>query len=374
MNCETFDDAVLDLLYGEGDAAVAAEARRHFSSCARCKKVFETLSSARADLSLEELPVPAGLESRILTAAAEARPPRLGFWATVDRFITVAGALAMRPQVAMAALLLLMSGSSLLLLRARPAGPGSVVVTERGAPGAVVAATAVTVAMDRQGTPETYADRAGKADKEKDRTGGPGEARGGDAAAVAAAAPAAPAEPEAAVPMPTATAMPADAATTPVATGTIPESVASDPTFAAAMADYQAKRFDNALRTFDVVESGGGEAAPMAALYAARSLRYGKGCSAALVRYETIPTKYPATPAAQEALWDNAACQKERGSTDRARQLYQALRKNPDSRQRAEQALADLERGSGGVAATGAKAAPAAARKKASKADVASGF
>jgi hypothetical protein len=370
MNCETFDDAVLDLLYGEGDAAVAAEARRHFSSCARCKKVFETLSSARADLSLEELPIPAGLESRILTAAAEARPPRLGFWATVDRFITVAGALAMRPQVAMAALLLLMSGSSLLLLRARPAGPGSVVVTERGAPGAAVAVAAAPAPMDRQGTPETYADRAGKSEKEK--AGGPGaaptEARAdqptADGGSVGEAA---------AAPVATATATAVATAATETQVGVIPESVASDPTFAAAMTDYRAKRFDNALRTFDVVESGGGEPASLAALYAARSLRYGKGCAAALVRYETILTKYAATPAAQEALWDSAACQRERGSTDRARQLYQALRKNPDSRDRAEKALADLERGSGGPSTGGGKAAPAAARKKAAKA-VDSGF
>jgi TolA-binding protein len=359
MNCESFDDAVLDLLYGEGDSAVAAEARRHVSSCARCKKVYETLDLARQEVQLEELPVPSGLESRILTAAALARPPRLGLWSAIDRFISVAGALAMRPQVAMGALLVLMCGSSLLLLRARPAGPGSVVVTERGAPGAegaVAAAPAIAVAADRRGTPESYADRA--ADKWK----GDGKA---DVAPPSAAPPAATAMAGAVA----ASAAPSDAQ---VPALTIPEAVASDPTFAAAMEDYRAKRFENALRTFDVVESGGGEAAATAALYAARSLRFGKGCSAALVRYETIPTKYPGTPSAQEAMWDAAACHRELGGTDQARQLYQALRKTPASRDRAEAALAELERGRASGGPGQARHAAPAKAKRAS--DINNGF
>ncbi len=361
MNCESFDDAVLDLLYGEGDASVAGEARRHVSSCARCKKVYESLDLAREELQIDELPIPTGLESRILTAAAMARPPRLGFWSALDRFISVAGALAMRPQVAMGALLVLMCGSSLLLLRARPAGPGSVVVTERGAPGAEVAVAAAPSPADRRGTPETFGDKAaaekwkgdGRVDPPTAAMPAPA-ATIGSAAAVASAAPgAAPAEAQAA--------------------SSIPESVASDPTFAAAMDDYRAKRFDNALRTFDVVESGGGEAAATAALYAARSLRFGKGCSAALVRYETIPTKYPSTPAAQEAMWDAAVCHRELGRADQARQLYQALRKTPAARERADSALADLEQGRGGPArAKHAAPAPPAGKKHA--ADVNMGY
>ena len=364
MNCESFDDVVLDLLYGEGEATVAAEARRHVSSCARCKKVYDSLDLAREELQIDELPIPTGLESRILTAAAMARPPRLGFWSALDRFISVAGALAMRPQVAMGALLVLMCGSSLLLLRARPAGPGSVVVTERGAPGAEVAVAAAPSPADRRGTPETFGDK-GAAEKFKveGRAEAPpppalaappaATAMGGVGAAASAAPGAAPAEAQ--------------------ATSTIPDAVASDPTFAAAMDDYRAKRFDNALRTFDVVESGGGEAASTAALYAARSLRYGKGCTAALVRYETIPTKYPGTPAAQEAMWDAAACHRELGRADQARQLYQALRKTPAARDRAETALAELEQGRSGPARS-THAAPAKKAAKAKAADVNSGF
>lgn len=362
MNCESFDDAVLDLLYGEGDATVAAEARRHVSSCARCRKVYDSLHLAREELQIDELPIPTGLESRILTAAAMARPPRLGFWSALDRFISVAGALAMRPQVAMAALLVLMCGSSLLLLRARPAGPGSVVVTERGAPGAEVAVAAAPSPADRRGTPETFGDK-GAAEKWK------GDGRS-DPPASAAAAPIAGALGSVAA---TASAAPGAAPAEAQGTSAIPESVASDPTFAAAMDDYRAKRFENALRTFDVVESGGGEAAATAALYAARSLRFGKGCSAALVRYETIPTKYPATPAAQEAMWDAAVCHRELGRADQARQLYQALRKTPAARERADSALADLEQGRGGPArAKHAAPAPPAAKKHA--ADVNMGY
>jgi len=351
MNCESFDDAVLDLLYGEGDASAASEARRHVSACARCKKVYDSLDFAREELQLEELPIPPGLESRILTAAASARPPRLGFWSTVDRFISVAGALAMRPQVAMGALLLLMCGSSLLLLRARPAGPGSVVVTERGAPGAEVAVAAAPSPADRRGTPDTFGDRASLERRKAD-------GRGDGAAAPAAAAP--PSVVAGAVASTPTGGEPAEAQQV----AQIPDAVASDPTFAAAMDDYRAKRFENALRTFDVVESGGGEAAATAALYAARSLRYGKGCAAALVRYETIPTKYPGSPAVQEAMWDAAACQRELGRTDQARQLYQALRKTPAARERAESGLAELDSGRGGPGRA-TRAAPAA--KKAAK-------
>ena len=349
MNCDSFDDAVLDLLYGEGDSAVAAEARRHVSSCARCKKVYEILDGARADARIPELPVPVGLASRILTAASLASPPRLGFWSALDRFISVAGALAMRPQVAMGALLVLMCGSSLLLLRARPAGPGSVVVTERGVPAAEVAAAAAPAPQDRRGTPDTY-DARSAAEK------GKAEGRADPASAPLGASP------------PGMTALGAASSAPVEAASAIPDAVASDPTFAAAMEDYRAKRFDGALRTFDVVESGGGDAASTAALYAARSLRFGKGCSAALVRYETIPTKYPASTAASEAMWDAAACHRELGARDQARQLYQALRKAPASRERAEASLADLERSSGGPA----RAKRAAPAKSPSKVD--SGF
>lgn len=134
MDCEKFDEHVIDALYGELDELTLAALRRHVDGCSRCAPIWNGLNQTRerAILVLEE-PSP-GLERRILDA--ERATARTAPWhRKALRGIAWAGSFAMRPQFAMAAVLVLVVGSSLLFLRARPGTMGSPVsVTERGKP------------------------------------------------------------------------------------------------------------------------------------------------------------------------------------------------------------------------------------------------
>src|SRR6185503_17521201 len=135
MDCEKFDQILIDALYDELDELTLAAAKRHAEGCQRCQSAW---SGLRATLKVGHLPTvepPASLEPNILQAAREAHgkvpwPKRVG------RAISWAGSYAMRPQTAMAAILVLMLGSSVIFVRRKPdrSGPSRVSVTERGVP------------------------------------------------------------------------------------------------------------------------------------------------------------------------------------------------------------------------------------------------
>lgn len=135
MDCEKFDQHVIDELYDELDELTHAALKRHVEGCSRCAAI---LSGLRATRGVGVLPIEEpsdDLEARILDAAfvAQKKAP----WPRkVLRGLAWAGSHAMRPQLAMAALFFLVIGSSLLLLRAKPGASGfaPVRVTERGAP------------------------------------------------------------------------------------------------------------------------------------------------------------------------------------------------------------------------------------------------
>src|SRR5580693_4302441 len=111
MDCEKFESAMMDELYGELDELTSAASKRHVAGCARCAAL---LSGLRATRRVAMLPVVApseGFEERILAAARVARAatkPRVGF----AEIISWAGQWAMRPQTAMAAVFLLIVGTS----------------------------------------------------------------------------------------------------------------------------------------------------------------------------------------------------------------------------------------------------------------------
>ena len=128
MDCTRCDELLLDLAYGELDDATASAVREHADGCVRC-------TAARADLSLVrdacraiELPEPPlGLDARILAAAEAAVAPareraeaprhivvdRPGLW--ISRFVDSFAALAMKPQMAMAAVLVVVVGVAVLI-------------------------------------------------------------------------------------------------------------------------------------------------------------------------------------------------------------------------------------------------------------------
>ncbi|HVK70492.1 MAG TPA: tetratricopeptide repeat protein [Polyangium sp.] len=269
MDCQKFDQVVMDALYEELDELTYAALRRHVESCARCGEAWNGLRATRevAMLPLEE-PSP-GLEDRILAAVTDAQ--RTTPWhRKALRALAWAGSHAMRPQLAMAALFFLVIGSSLLLLRAKPGTVGitPVRVTERGVPA-------------------------------------PDE---GDLQAAAQAPP----PPIAAAPMPAAAAEPMEGA----------KKGKDDATDKAA-----AKETDGAAK----------------ALAEARATRDGSGCDAALRLYDDVGARHPGTPQAADAMWEAAQCQRSLGNTDRARELYSALKQSDGYKARAEEALQESE-------------------------------
>jgi hypothetical protein len=324
MDCEQFDLIAIDMLYGEATEADAAEARRHMERCDRCSATLASLRSARKAVSMPLEDAPAGIEEALVEAARRAQreypwPRRIG------RAISWAGSYAMRPQLAMAALLLLMIGSSLLLVRGRPgAGQVGVVrVTEQGVPEREHGDYAASPSLGALPPHDT----------ERARRAAPAAAR---AEAESAARDRAELDTPQAVP-PVAAASEASRSTE----------------YDEAMALYEAKDFSKAQRAFDSLVAQGGPEASQAALYAAKSARASTGCGAALPKFDGVVTRYGNTTAAVQARWEAAECAKRLGNYDRARQVLADLRNIEGQRDRADHELAKL-----GPTPRGTRAAP----------------
>ena len=133
MDAEKFDKVVLDLLYDELDELTRASAVRHMEQSGKAKALYAELRATREVGALPLVEPPDDLEAKILAAeqrAREDRPLHQRFGGVVSRLASY----TMRPQVGMAAVLMLMLGSGLLFLRVQPGKPESVLVTERGVP------------------------------------------------------------------------------------------------------------------------------------------------------------------------------------------------------------------------------------------------
>ncbi|HEV8248258.1 MAG TPA: zf-HC2 domain-containing protein [Polyangiaceae bacterium] len=321
MDCEKFDRVVLDLLYGELDELTSAAARRHTEHCTRCRSILSELRATREVGALPLVDPPEGLELRILEAERHGRAG-LPLRQRVGRTISVLAGYAMRPQLAMAALLLLVIGSSLIILRGRPGDRDRVMVTERGVP----ETDTETLTLP---TPEparsAAAERSGEFEPKS-------ESRSAKGAALASAAPAA-----------TATAEESD-------------KEADEAAYASGMALYDQGRYVEARRVLESVANRGGARAPDAALNAARATEQTHGCGAAAPLFEQVTGHYPGTPSALEATWQAADCYKTLGELDQARRSYRALFSTSYD-DRARSALSRLDDESSGVASRKAKAA-----------------
>ena len=258
---------------------------------------------------------------------------------------------AMRPQLAMAALLLLMIGSSLFFLRARPGARDSVLVTERGVPetrsrarrdrpapapleAPAPAGVGDAQARERQ---ERSASRSANATARK-----PSERRRWRLAAPRTAEPRA--QLRSAEPLP----------------GTEPTADSLE----AASAAFQGGRYVEAQRRFEEIAARGGSEAPRgAALQAVEALRRQRGCPAAAPRYEEVHSRYRDTPSGNEAAWQaGRLLPRARRAARSARQSLEALLEVAEYRSRAEAALQELTAREEQVAA--ARKAKAAARRR----------
>jgi hypothetical protein len=313
MDCEKFESAILDELYGELDELTSAAAKRHIAGCARCSARIGGLRATRRVASVPLIEPPSDLEERILRAAerawmAPSPQPRLA------RIISLAGSWAMRPQTAMAAVFLVMIGTSVLLLRgksARAPASADVTVTEQGTP-----APAACVAPLGAPQVETLARRAVAAPGATPTSEAKAQATSANAAKGEVAAGASPAAGAA-----TMRALGLDPSS-PMADKPSAEEPADDQRFDAALRSYRAGRFDEAARAFDALQPTEPNAPD---LWAARAIRDGKGCRAAVTRFDKTAQRYKQAPPGWDALLEGALCYRNIGDFGTARARLNAL-------------------------------------------------
>ncbi len=393
MDCEAFEAAMMDDLYGELDELTAAAMKRHASGCSRCAAMLDGLRATRRVAAVPIIDVPSGLTERIL-AVAETQTV-VPFRRRAARAVSVAGTWAMRPQSAMAAVFMVMLGSSLLLLRGRSSrapAESEVTVTERGTPAPVGPSPALPFAASEppfvplgQALPAASAAPAARAAEAKVVAAAPAPATAGanapgadsplddmrsakarvardeEGAGLAAggggggfAAP-----PPAAAPMAAAAPMPV-AAQAYASRGAAAESAPSP--FDAAVRLYESGRFDEATRAFEALALQDVNAD----LYAARSIREGKGCRSAVARFDRVAHRANGSPPGWDALLEGAICYRSIGDFGSARVRLTPLLSVDSHRDRARaeiDRLGDVQAQGGAVAAPAkaghARAAPA---------------
>jgi TolA-binding protein len=327
MNSDKFDRIVLDLLYGELDELTTAAAKRHMDQSARAREIFAHFKATRQLSVLPTHAPPADFESALMDRERRALA-ELPLHHRIGRIVSMLAGYAMRPQLIMGALLMLMIGSSLMFLRARPGQHSSVQVTERGAPEADI-----DLVLPVSPT----------------RVDGPGALTSGVFRAlpsVDAERPPQPVEPASAPsPAPRAPDVARAGAGVQLAEGG-PEGL--DP-FDQALELYRAGKYDEAQRRFERISRSGSGRAAQAALYSAQAARNASGCSSAVSRFERVRIEFPGSAPAYEAAWRSAKCQQQLGDVDAARQSYESLLQVSSHAGRARAALGAL----GGAATNG---------------------
>jgi hypothetical protein len=380
MDCEKFESALMDELYGELDELTSAAAKRHVSGCARCAALLGGLRATRRVAALPRVEPPADLEQRILDAAAAATPKAVPLRGRLARAVSLAGSWAMRPQTAMAAVFLVMIGTSVLLLRgksSRAPASAEMTVTEEGtpAPAAPPAAVAAAEPLASAAPPELYPLRAERAapaapttgwyavpptagdapDDNRLRSPAKTAAKGedglgsvalngvarGNAGGGMAAAPAVAAAPLPASPPPIAAGGPG------VAFATAPEAEMAPAAQAAS----------------------GPPADPSDELWAARTARdaaarQGRPCPSG-ARFDDVASRAPGSQPGWDALFEGALCYESLREFGSARTRLGTLLGVPSYRDRARYTLDRINKeqqgGSAGARAASPKAAPAAA-------------
>ena len=332
MDCEKFDRVVLDLLYDELDELTAAAAQRHMDHCARCGPIGNGLRATREVGALPSVEPPAGLRERILAAERQAHAG-LPLRQRLGRAVSILAGYAMRPQLAMAAVLVLMVGMSLMFLQPQPGSRDSVRVTERGVPELEPEAIAEPPVEQQKGSdlrPDLARQRAPHDEPMAKKERVAKEATADEAEPAVASAEA--------------------------------ESPLED-----AKRDFRAGNYTEAERKFEEIAAANPEEAAQAELWAARAARHTKGCLTAIPLLENVAARHAGTGTAHEATWLAADCQRSLGRIAAARQAYQSLVEVPDYTERARNALDALAPPGDLVATRRAVSRPSPARAAAAK-------
>jgi hypothetical protein len=336
MDCEKFEATLIDELYDELDELTSAACKRHVEGCARCAALFGGLQATRRLAILPLVAPPRGLEERILAAEKEARKvvPMEG---RLARALSWAGSWAMRPQVAMAALFLLLVGVTSSFLFGRKGDS----LSADGTPPSAEGSSAPAPATIGPTPPEELA-------KAEPTTAAPSPAA---AAPVATEAPRG--EPLAFAKSPRTAygsvsglggAGGSDIANANTPAAGAPAHMNPSPPAAAAQASASSLESDAEV-----------------ALSAARSVRDGGGgCAQAIARYDALASRAFGTRVGYDAVLEGGQCLRSVGSTELARQHFSRLLGVPEYAARAQAGLDSLSQ----IASTGGAPPP---RAKASK-------
>jgi len=304
MDCAKCDPLLIDELYGELDEVTSAAVRRHVEACAQCSEAWQKISRGKELAGAISEQVPEGLETKILDAVKEAQKV-VPIRSRASRALSWAGSWAMRPQTAMAALFLLMIGSSAIYLGRGRSQPASEMSADEG-----------------------YA-------IEKDRAASPAAPSPESPAASAMAMANAPSPP----PAPPAQFAPAKKAKMDMAEEFEPyaqrESKGSG-ALGIGGASAGAAPPAQARAAADV------ETATTSSLREARAVRDQQGCPSAVSRYDAIAAKSPGTQEAATATYEAAKCYETFGDYSAARSRYQRLEGTAYASQ-AKLALANLD-------------------------------
>lgn len=310
------------------------------------------------------------LEARILAVAGTEKPPA-SIPRRTGRWLSRAGAWVTRPQFAMAAVLVLMVGSSVMLLR----GGGSATArrektVDEGKPIAQVeqpdpnqaAAPAAAVPKSEAKPTEAKGDEAPKPEKAppKDLGQKVGKAEEKEADDVASADGKADlagkekgkdkddtyllegAKKKAAVgglAVPPAAPAGAPAPTQAPGTGGPATTTVNKATpYDTAMVAYKEARWADAAVGFDAAAAGG-DRTSSALLYAGRSQRALGACDKALVRFQKVVAAYPASSDAPWAALEGGQCAKQQGDLATARTLFEKAKASPATAAKAQAEL-----------------------------------
>jgi hypothetical protein len=309
MDQEKFDQHLMDYLFDELDEVTSAAMKRKIEADADCREMVLGLRATievAGQLPMEE---PSDdLEDRILAAASRARE-REPWSRKLLRSLSWAGSHAMRPQLAMAAMLVLVVGSSLLLLRVRTGAVSSVTPTKDEG------SMAAGPESDHAKAPATQRDPAKPQMAQVNEDGTP-DTPAPDASAAATTQP----RPQA-----------SDAPLTEEQLALI------DKQFDAAMASYNSGNHRAAQQKFAEIKATKSPRAGAAALYEARAVRAHSGCKAAVPYYNAVRASGGAMAA--DATWEQADCHRILGEAAQARTLYLTLRNNKSYSARANEEL-----------------------------------
>lgn len=323
MDSDKFDQQLMGYLFDELDEVDRAAVKRRLETDGVARELATRLRTTldRAQLQLEE-PSPE-LEARILEAArlAERGEP---VYRKLLRFLAWAGSHAMRPQFAMGALLVVVLGSSMLLLRAKP---GAMRTAQEGRPATQMTAVNPASTQLERGNPL------------------PPSLEGEPAAAPAMAADGSKGSREGA------------------STGVEED----DGAFARGMKKLTAGQAADAQLDFTAASRAGGKNGPKAALYAARAARAAGGCKEAIPYFRKLRERYGESGYGADAMFEEAQCRHELDERAQAQELLTQLQSHPEYRTRATAELARENASgatAGGAAAPGAKSKPAAAGSK----------